>query len=223
MLYIIIIYIRDNNGFCRPGAIISMLLSAWSTAMLMFIGINVLLVFVLQVKYRGKLQYFYYDFSFIYGGISIVVPSYIMRHPCNQPRGAATCWWIPRGKRLVWLVMNFNHIFLKVLCKLWPYKVWRYIVGMQNLLFYWQYPLKSTNLLFYIALAFLLFIRPHCCCYNMLNNWTSAPLPRTADYPWQFLCNICHRAWKEENERHETTPTCYDSQGCASMRILPSR
>lgn len=92
MLYIIIIYIRDNNGFCRPGAIISMLLSAWSTAMLMFIGINVLLVFVLQVKYRGKLQYFYYDFSFIYGGISIVVPSYIMRHPCNQPRGAATCW-----------------------------------------------------------------------------------------------------------------------------------
>ncbi|KAI9243481.1 hypothetical protein BDA99DRAFT_566631 [Phascolomyces articulosus] len=91
---ITIISIRDDSRSCLCLGVAFMFFSILCTGFLTVVGINLLIVFVLNVKASTyRLQFGYFSTVIIFGLGSIAVPTYISRHPCIRPKGYASCWF----------------------------------------------------------------------------------------------------------------------------------
>jgi hypothetical protein len=84
--------IPDESVACYPLAIINNYCAVASSAFLTLIGVNLLVVFVFQLKHKEYHEHLYYIFALLYSLISLALPIYYTQAPCDLEEGNHTCW-----------------------------------------------------------------------------------------------------------------------------------
>ncbi|KAI8141412.1 hypothetical protein BJV82DRAFT_670695 [Fennellomyces sp. T-0311] len=91
---IIIVCVMDDAKCCLPAGVVTMFFAMLATGSLTAVGVNLLLVFVLNCKFnKYRLQAVYFTCIVAYSLLSIVMPIKIMHHPCVTPEGRFSCWF----------------------------------------------------------------------------------------------------------------------------------
>jgi hypothetical protein len=85
-------FVEGPQSFCRAGGIISNISRLTSASFLAIVGINLVLIFVINVKRRDLLEYFYYPSVFLYVLVCTVVSVYMAATADNVPQPHDTCW-----------------------------------------------------------------------------------------------------------------------------------
>ena len=90
---ILIILVPDNSRHCPATSVTFMFFAVVAAGFLTIIGVNLVIVFVLNIKYSTvRLQVIYFIAVSLYSLLSIIAPIYISTHPCSNPAGDTTCW-----------------------------------------------------------------------------------------------------------------------------------
>ncbi|KAG2223372.1 hypothetical protein INT45_002867 [Circinella minor] len=94
IMSISIVLLPDSSKHCLPTAIVFMFFAVVAAGFLTMIGVNLVIIFVLNIKYSTlRLQIIYFITVSIYSLLSIIGPIYITEHPCALPEDDATCWF----------------------------------------------------------------------------------------------------------------------------------
>ncbi|ORZ25475.1 hypothetical protein BCR42DRAFT_400244 [Absidia repens] len=87
-------FVEGPQSFCRAGGIISNISRLTSASFLAIVGINLVLIFVINVKRRDLLEYFYYPSVILYVLVCTVVSVYKAVTAENVPQPHDTCWYL---------------------------------------------------------------------------------------------------------------------------------
>ncbi|CAO3577359.1 unnamed protein product [Absidia cylindrospora] len=87
-------FVEGPQSFCRAGGIISNISRLTSASFLAIVGINLVLIFVINVKRRDLLEYFYYPSVILYVLVCTVVSVYKAVTADNVPQPHDTCWYL---------------------------------------------------------------------------------------------------------------------------------
>ncbi|KAI9471360.1 hypothetical protein BDB00DRAFT_943713 [Zychaea mexicana] len=95
ILNIAVVAIDDASRFCLSSGVALQFFGILGTGFLTIVGINLLIVFVLNFNRTSKrrLQLFYFSFILLYCLCSIVFPTYVAQHPCVSAGGHSSCWF----------------------------------------------------------------------------------------------------------------------------------
>lgn len=85
-------FVEGPTSFCRAGGIISNISRLISASFLAIVGINLVLIFVINVKRRDLLEYFYYPSVLIYVLVCTVVSVYKAVTTDHSNKVHDTCW-----------------------------------------------------------------------------------------------------------------------------------
>ena len=89
----LIVLVPDNSRHCPTTSVTFMFFAVVTAGFLTIIGVNLVIVFVLNLKYSILyLQVSYFIAVSLYSLVSIIGPIYISSHPCSPPTGDTTCW-----------------------------------------------------------------------------------------------------------------------------------
>ena len=87
------VLIPDTSKHCLPAAVVFMFFAVVAAGFLTTIGVNLVIIFVLNIKYSTlRLRIIYYITITVYSLLSIIGPIYISKHPCSLPKEDSTCW-----------------------------------------------------------------------------------------------------------------------------------
>ncbi|ORY94706.1 hypothetical protein BCR43DRAFT_564967 [Syncephalastrum racemosum] len=86
-------FIPDTSSACYPLAIVNNYCAVASSAFLTLIGVNLLVVFVFQLKHKKYHEYIYYIFALLYSVVSLALPIYYVQAPCAPEGENHTCWF----------------------------------------------------------------------------------------------------------------------------------
>ncbi|KAI7859712.1 hypothetical protein BDC45DRAFT_496645 [Circinella umbellata] len=88
------VLIPDTSKHCLPAAVVFMFFAVVAAGFLTTIGVNLVIIFVLNIKYSTlRLRIIYYITITVYSLLSIIGPIHISKHPCSLPKEDSTCWF----------------------------------------------------------------------------------------------------------------------------------
>lgn len=85
-------FVQGPQLFCRAGGLISNISRLISASFLAIVGINLVLIFVINVKRRDLLEYFYYPCAFFYVLVCSAVSIYKVVVAEHITHSHDTCW-----------------------------------------------------------------------------------------------------------------------------------
>ncbi|KAI8379445.1 uncharacterized protein BYT42DRAFT_327120 [Radiomyces spectabilis] len=95
MLDIVIINYRGNTEICRTSGVIIIFTKIISAALLAIVGINFVLIFVLNIKQRDRLEYYYYAGTLVYSTVTLIFPIIAaVRNDNPTQLDNFTCWYL---------------------------------------------------------------------------------------------------------------------------------
>lgn len=92
--YLVMALIRGDNPFCTPAGVIVQFTNILSATLLTLVGINLLLVFVINVPRKNLLERFYYPTALVYSIGSIILPAYTVITDPSQFEEQLNCWFM---------------------------------------------------------------------------------------------------------------------------------
>ncbi|ORZ25362.1 hypothetical protein BCR42DRAFT_463975 [Absidia repens] len=109
VLFVVMIKVEGPSLFCLGFSLTSQYLAVLGVTLLAIIGINLVLVYVVNVRRRHILEYYYYPLSILYSAFGIIGP--ILQHFINKKRNLfhahETCWYISVIKSRFVQPLNF--------------------------------------------------------------------------------------------------------------------
>ncbi|CAO3578018.1 unnamed protein product [Absidia cylindrospora] len=109
VLFVAMIKVEGPSLFCLGFSLTSQYLAVLGVTLLAIIGINLVLVYVVNVRRRHILEYYYYPLSLLYSAFGIIGP--ILQHFANKKRNLfhvhETCWYITIIKSRFVQPLNF--------------------------------------------------------------------------------------------------------------------
>ncbi|ORX57608.1 hypothetical protein DM01DRAFT_1230303 [Hesseltinella vesiculosa] len=94
LMNIVMSLVPGPQSFCRAGGVIANCMRLISASFLAIVGFNLVLIFVLNVKRRDLLEYFYYPGTILYVTICISVSIYFVATSETVDNGFETCWYM---------------------------------------------------------------------------------------------------------------------------------
>jgi hypothetical protein len=85
-------FVQGPQLFCRAGGLISNISRLISASFLAIVGINLVLIFVINVKRRDLLEYFYYPCALFYVSVCSAVSIYKVVVAETITHSHDTCW-----------------------------------------------------------------------------------------------------------------------------------
>ncbi|KAI8381531.1 uncharacterized protein BYT42DRAFT_613303 [Radiomyces spectabilis] len=96
-----------DTVYCHAGAVIVLFLKITSAALLAVVGLNLVLIFVINVKRSDLLELFYYPGILLYSFVTIVVPIYLESRIGSSNGNEYVCWYYTH----YYLIDGFSDFF----------------------------------------------------------------------------------------------------------------
>lgn len=90
---IITVLQRGDGAFCRSSTVIKLAAKISSASLLAIIGVNLVLVFVINIKGTKRLECILYTSVFLYVMVTISVPIHEIATSTLEPNGPYQCWY----------------------------------------------------------------------------------------------------------------------------------
>jgi hypothetical protein len=90
---IITVLQRGDGAFCRSSTVIKLAAKISSASLLAIIGVNLVLVFVINIKGTKRLECILYTSVFLYVMVTISVPIHEITTSTLEPNGPYQCWY----------------------------------------------------------------------------------------------------------------------------------
>jgi hypothetical protein len=94
ILNIIITGQRGNTNFCKAAGVTIKFSTMMSATLLTLVGLNLVLIFVLNVNRRDLLEKFYYPCAVLYAIIGVVIPLYTQVTGDTSNYDQFSCWYL---------------------------------------------------------------------------------------------------------------------------------
>ncbi|KAL9544746.1 hypothetical protein PS6_008597 [Mucor atramentarius] len=85
---------RGDSQFCRASGIIIEFANIWSATLLTLVGLNLVLIFVINVKRRDLLEKFYYPCAVVYTFAGVAVPIHQQMGTNSRSFEHYSCWYL---------------------------------------------------------------------------------------------------------------------------------
>lgn len=85
---------RGDSQFCRASSVIIEFANIWSATLLTLVGLNLVLIFVINVKRRDLLEKFYYPCAVAYSFAGVAVPIHQQVKTNSRPFERYSCWYL---------------------------------------------------------------------------------------------------------------------------------
>ncbi|KAI8876609.1 hypothetical protein K501DRAFT_279250 [Backusella circina FSU 941] len=176
---IITVLQRGDGAFCRSSTIIKLASKASSASLLAVIGVNLVLVFVINIKGIKNLEWIFYISVFVYVMVTISVPIHEISTSTLEPDGPYECWYY----------IHFYELF-----------------GHSEFLWMWFYGFLFVSILVAFCSSAITLIKLLREYHSVMNRFTS--IAATSETPESANLHIKYRKKKQSSLFIKVTARC---------------